>query len=355
VRLPVASPKPIAPVLVVDDDPAVRRVLEVALRQLDYQVRTAEGVAAAREFLRSHACSTILCDYDMPGASGLDLLAHVTEVHPQIPFLLITGHDRTGLACDAIANGAADFLTKPFNLAQLDRQIQQSFARTERDQERISRVTEGMLKQTLRALVAAVDAKDPFTARHSERVTTLALKLGAAAGLNDDLLRVLEFSALMHDVGKIAIPDRILLKAGPLTEEERVIMRTHPIRSAEIVGEIGELRRVAAIVRHHHEWLDGTGYPDGLAGEAISPLARLLTIVDVYEASTTDRSYRPAMPPAVARQLIRNRIGTQFDPDYAGLFLALPEPEVRATCEDPDVSAHRLSDSEAVAMPAISR
>jgi len=312
-----------APLLVVDDDPAVRGMIQAGLEALGYAAETAADAAQARECLRERNYSLVLCDYEMPGGTGLDLLEHVSQAHPDLPFILLTGRNETALAKTSIATGATDFLTKPFELAQLARAIEQNWTRFDRDREQAALRTGEILSGTIRALVAAVDAKDPHTATHSERVAALALQLGEAAGLPSERLQVLEFAALLHDVGKIGIPESILLKPGPLNDEEWTLMRQHPVRSAEIVGQVPALREVATLVRHHHERMDGSGYPDGLRGAAIPMLARIICIADVYEALTAARAYRGALPPAQARVIVASSLGAHFDETLGQLFIAL--------------------------------
>lgn len=273
--------------------------------------------------LRARPYSLVLSDHEMPGGSGLDLLAYVLEVYPDLPFILLTGRDETVLARSAIERGALDFLTKPFRMKDLVRLLEQNQARLERDRHRAADLTAEVLAGTIRALVAAVDAKDPHTASHSERVTHFALCLGKAAGLTPERLRILEFAALLHDVGKIAVPESILLKPAPLDDSEWAVMKQHPIRSARIVGHVGQLAEVAGIVRHHHERVDGAGYPDGLAGEAIPFFSRIIAIADVYEALTADRAYRRAHSPESARAILRSALGLHLDLSLGELFLRL--------------------------------
>ncbi len=312
-------------ILVVDDDAMLRQMLSEGLAVFGYRTETAENVAAAIELLRTRCFHLILCDYQMPSETGLELLNYVSEVHPDLPFIMCTGHDESELASEAIHSGALDFVAKPFRIPQLIRVLEQNWARLDRDSERVAQRENAVLEGTIRALVAAVDAKDPYTACHSERVAVLALHLGKAIGLTPDRLRILEFAALMHDVGKIAVPSSILRKAGELTPEEWVIIRSHPARSAEIVAQVGALGEVATIVRHHHERMDGDGYPDGLAGEAIPYLSRLLAVVDTYEALTSARAYRPALQPEKALEIIRQGLGTHFDQALGEVFLNLQD------------------------------
>lgn len=312
-----------APILLVDDDDALRQMLALGLTQLGYRVEEAANIAAARSLILRNRYSLVLSDYEMPDGTGLDLLAYITKSHPHLPVVLLTGHDDMPLARDAIAGGAADFLTKPFELRQVARVIEQNWVRVERDEERTAALTNSILAGTIRALVAAVDAKDPYTARHSERVSRIASLLGDVLGYSPERLRILEFAALLHDVGKIGVPHEILAKPGRLTPEEWEIIKQHPVRSAEIVAEVEPLTEVATIVRHHHERVDGRGYPDGLRGTMIPEFSRIIALADAYEAMTANRAYRNALTPAEAQEVIRQNLGTQFDVRFGTAFLSL--------------------------------
>lgn len=327
----VAPPKPQVEqevafrILAVDDDPSIRKLLCTGLTSLGYEVELSEGVPDAIRKLKTRSYSLVLSDYEMQGATGLELLEYIADVHPGLPFIMLTGHNEVPLARTVIGKGALDFLSKPFDLMALSRLIEQNRVRLQRDREQAANLSAEILTGTLQALVAAVDAKDPHTAWHSQRVKQLALVLGQEVNLSDTQLRMLGFAALLHDVGKIGIPETVLLKTGPLSPEEWRIVKQHPARSASIVGQVGQLAEVAKIVRHHHERIDGAGYPDGLCGQAIPFLSRLLSVVDVYEALTADRSYRRAMTPEQARAVIRGGMGTQFDRPLAEAFLSIPD------------------------------
>jgi HD-GYP domain-containing protein (c-di-GMP phosphodiesterase class II) len=178
---------------------------------------------------------------------------------------------------------------------------------------------------TVRALSNAVEFRDAYTGKHAERVAAFGLEIARSAGLalaNDP---VTEFGFLLHDIGKVAIADAILHKPGPLTAEERAVVQTHPLIGAEIVCGIGFLRDAAVVVRSHHERWDGDGYPDGLAGEAIPPAARVFAVADVLDALTTDRPYRPASSFATAREMIEAGTGSHFDPAAVAAFLRIPD------------------------------
>jgi HD-GYP domain-containing protein (c-di-GMP phosphodiesterase class II) len=180
-----------------------------------------------------------------------------------------------------------------------------------------------LLQGAVEMLLAAVDAKDSYTGGHSRRVTRIALRLGRATGLSTPALRLLEFAALTHDVGKIGVPEATLRKAGGLTAKEWVEMRRHPVVSAEIVAHMSDFREVAAVVRHHHERYDGGGYPDGLQAERIPYLARIIALADTFDAMTTKRTYGNPVAPAQAMEIIRENLGSQFDPLLGRLFLTL--------------------------------
>jgi len=312
-----------APILVVDDNPQLRLMIRTGLEAFGYRVQEAANVREARAHLQAGAFSLVLSDYEMPGDTGLTLLHYVAEVYPHLPFIMLTAHRETDLAREVISTGALDFLAKPFELAELGRVIEQNWARVERDRARITELTNTFITGTIRALVKAVDAKDPHTATHSERVTRISLRLGMALGLDAHTMQMLEYAALLHDVGKIGIPDQVLQKPGPLDDAEWVLMRQHPVRSAEIVREIGTLAEVATIVRHHHERVDGSGYPDGLAGDAIPELSRVIALADVYEALTSDRAYRRAHTNQRVREMITDGTGSHFDPHLVPCLLSL--------------------------------
>jgi putative two-component system response regulator len=312
-------------VLVVDDEAGVRSLIRFALTREGFSVDTACTVTEARECLRTRPYDLVICDYDLPNESGMDLLLHITRVHPDLPFIMLTAHENAVLARRAIAAGALDYLTKPFDIHQLGRVIEQNLERFNTSRRRALKLTDEVLSGTIRALVAAVDAKDPYTATHTERVTRLALTLGRALSLNSEELRVLEFASLLHDVGKIGVPGQILRKPGPLNDEEWAVIKQHPVGSAAIVSEVGQLTEVATIVRHHHERIDGGGYPDGLCDDAIPYLARVITVADAYEAMTSDRAYRRAFTPMRAREVIEENLGRHFDREMGQTFLAVED------------------------------
>jgi putative nucleotidyltransferase with HDIG domain len=187
---------------------------------------------------------------------------------------------------------------------------------------------------TVRALSNAVEARDAYTGKHAERVTAYGLEIARAVGLTVSAVPELEFGFLLHDIGKVAIPDSILYKPSTLTVEERALMAQHPMIGAEIVRGIEFLGEAAAVVRSHHERWDGYGYPDGLAGEDIPLTARVFAVADVLDALTTDRPYRPASPTRVAREIIVRESGTQFDPRVIEAFNSIEDSTFERIAEE---------------------
>jgi len=183
---------------------------------------------------------------------------------------------------------------------------------------------------TVRALASAVEARDAYTGRHAERVAAYGLALAEVYGLKLGDEPQIEFGFLLHDVGKVAVPDAILFKPGPLTESERIVMQQHPLTGAEIVRDIEFLGAAREVIRSHHERWDGSGYPDGLAGEAIPLYARIFAVADVLDAVTTRRPYREPSSIAEARAIIDAASGTQFDPEVVEAFRVLPDADFEA-------------------------
>lgn len=308
--------------LVVDDMEAMRLALEDCLRMQGFDVVSAASGEEALELLRSQRFDLLLTDQAMPGLSGIELAEVTARIHPDVPIVLLTGHTDVELARVSLQRGASDFVTKPVNIRELPIVIERNLTRRRLEVARLKEREAQVLFEALKALASAVDAKDPYTARHSMRVTRLSMVLADAIGLSSDEKYVLELSAWMHDVGKIGVPDHLLTKAGLLTPQEFEVMKAHAAKGGEIVGQIEELMRVADVIRHHHERLDGRGYPDGLRGEAIPLLSRIIFIADSFEAMTSDRSYRRGPGRLKALAELRKNSGSQFDLDLVETFIS---------------------------------
>ncbi len=307
--------------LIVDDMEAMRLALEDSLRLHGYEVISAASGEEALRLLRSQRFDLLLTDQAMPGLSGIELAEATARIHPDVPIVLLTGHTDVELAKSSLQRGASDYVTKPVNIRELPIVIERNLTRRRLEAARLKEREAQVLFEAIKALASAVDAKDPYTARHSMRVTDLSMILADAVGLTSDEKYCLELSAWMHDVGKIGVPDHILTKADRLTPEEFEVMKMHAAKGAEIVGQIEELSRVANVIRHHHERLDGKGYPDGLQSEAIPLQSRIIFIADTFEAMTSDRSYRRRAGREHALAELERYSGSQFDPELVEVFV----------------------------------
>jgi putative two-component system response regulator len=311
--------------LVVDDMEAIRLALVKCLQLGGYQVISAASGGEALELLRSQRFDLLLTDQSMPGLSGLELTEAVVRMHPDMPIVVLTGHTDVELAKDSLRRGASDFVTKPINIRELPILVERNLTRRRLEVARLREREAQVLFEAIKALASAVDAKDPNTARHSREVTRLALLLADAMALSGEERYVLELAAWMHDVGKIGVPDFILTKPTSLTKDEYEIVMMHPGKGGEIVEQIEELTRVADVIRHHHEHMDGSGYPDGLRGEAIPLASRIIMVTDAYEAMTANRSYRKGLGHEVALRELREKSGSQFDSELVKVFIRLVE------------------------------
>ncbi len=301
-------------VLVVEHEEEMLNRLVNALRSYGYLVTAATNGEQALELAREHAFDLVLCDLYLQGMNGMSLTSALCRIHPQMPVVLITEFGDIQASRKALEAGAADFITKPFELATLPFILENNLQRKKLESQRLSNERADVLFKAIKALAAAIDAKSHYTGSHSARMADLCLDIGRELGLGQVQLNALELAAHIHDVGKIGTPDYVLSKPGKLSEDEWVDILKHPGMGADFLSGIDELSEVASAVRHHHEHMDGTGYPDGLKGEAIPILARVLAVADAYEAMTSERPYRPAISSEEALSELQANAGTQFDP-----------------------------------------
>ncbi len=312
---PIGAGRP-ARILIADDDPGVRELLTEMVEGLGHEaVLVPDGIAALNA-IAAEPLDLVLCDVSMPGLNGFEVCRRLKSdpATRLIPVVLITGVGEE-FKLQGIEAGADDFFAKPFNMAEVRVRIRAAL--------RMKAFTDELesAEAVLCTLGKSIEAKDPYTEGHCERLAEHAVTLGRVLGLPEEDLRALRLGGYLHDLGKIAVPDSILLKAGPLTSEERVMMQRHPLAGEEICRPLRSLQAVLPIIRHHHERQDGAGYPDGLRGEVIPLTARILQVVDVYDALTTDRPYRRALPPHAALDTLdaETRRGW-WDPGIVGAF-----------------------------------
>jgi putative two-component system response regulator len=305
-------------VLIVDDDEGVRAVLSEALRREGHITTEIGDGEAALTFLKQHAPDIVVLDCDLPGIPGLQVLRELkSDPSTQlIPTILITGRDGLADRMAGIRAGADEFLAKPVQLAELILRVH-ALVRTKRMTDGLDSPDAAFL-----ALARAIDARDPLTQGHSERVARNAARIGRALGLAERDLDVLQRGSLLHDIGKIGVPDVVLFKQDRLNEEEWRIMRRHADVGDAVCEPLRSLQKLRPIVRFHHERLDGSGYPLGLREEEIPQLAQIVAIADVFDALTSARSYRGALPIHRAAEMIVDQgRGGKLNLQYVEAFL----------------------------------
>ena len=315
-----------------DDEPLVLEGLRRTV-YMEFLADLAGGPEEGLAKLEKHGpYPVVVSDMRMPGMDGAKFLAIVRTISPDSIRVLLTGYNDMEAATRAVNEGQIfRFLIKPVTANTLlvtlrECVAQYHAARFEKEQLKITvEALEQLDLGTLTALARAIDAKSAWTAGHSERVTNLALKLGHAMGLPPKSLAIMHRGGLLHDIGKIGTPAAILDKPGRLEPEEMQTMRDHVKIGVRILEPIPCFREALPIVAQHHEWLDGSGYPAGLAGDNISLHARILAVADCYDAMVSDRPYRKGLPQLQALEILRQRSGTQFDPTVIEVFMRLPD------------------------------
>jgi len=314
------------PILIVDDEPAVRRLIARALSDQGFRCHVAADARAARQRLESQPYKLLIADIALPGSSGLELLTHTRVRFPRCKVILITGVSNRAYLARALTLGAYDYLEKPIDLEELAASARRAIRDDEHATRLPVRAAEAMqllsrARQTtleiVQALVRAVEAKDPYTRRHSEQVAHYATHIARMLGAPDALVERARVASLLHDVGKIGVPDFILTKPGPLTVEEFEYVRRHPVIGAEIVSSVALFEEEARLIRHHHERWDGKGYPDALAGEEIPLGSRIIMVADSVDAMLMTRSYKPGYPVEQVLEELQAGSGTQFAPQVA--------------------------------------
>jgi cyclic di-GMP phosphodiesterase len=350
-------------ILVVDDEEAIREVVSTMLESKGYHCTAVSNGRAAQDQVKKLTPDLILSDMIMPEMDGIKLLDWVRQYDPEVPVIMVTAMHDISTALEAIRRGAYDYILKPFEKDQLflgvGRALQhrrliienRSYQRNLEQlvEERTAQLS-GALSQleqsyddTLEALGSALDLKDAETEGHCQRVTAFTISIAKAMPVPNPYLPVLARAAFLHDIGKMAIPDGILRKPGPLDDNEKQIMRKHCEIGYNMLIRIPFLRDAAEIVLAHQEFFDGSGYPRALRGEQIPLGARIFTIADSLDAMISDRPYRKALPLNHAREEIRRCSGTQFDPKMVDVFMSIPEQhwiELRENLGSPFRLAH---------------
>jgi response regulator RpfG family c-di-GMP phosphodiesterase len=314
-------------ILIIDDEPEIREMLKLFLTKLGYEVTTAQSGYQGIEKIKSEPFSLVLCDVMMEGLDGLKTLAEIKKINNSLPIIMISGlgtHDRI---IQALQNGASDFIAKPFNLIQIKRIIQQAIKpevkASDKDSSSIAHLVRESYLGLLRMMIKLLEARDSYIKDHSTRVAEYAVKIAQLLNLSEDTIEVINYAGILHDIGKIGVSDVILLKPTKLTIQEWGEIKMHPTIGSMIVGDLRLFRAEEPLIRHHHEWYDGTGYPDSLKKEDIPLGARIISVADAYDAMTSPRPYRAVMDNNTAKNIIKEYSNKQFDPKLAEVFLSI--------------------------------
>ena len=323
-----------ASILVVDDDFGVRESLKMILMD-KYYVSTASNIEEAINSLKVIEPELIFLDIKISKENGLDFLKQIHSDKSNIPVVMITAFPSSQTAITAFRSGAFDYIIKPFEPSEIhttvERALQHRIESYEKDKlmYNLRMAVHKNFFSTTESLLLAIDAKDSYTAGHSKRVSLLFGLIMKELGMSEALIVKLRYGAFLHDIGKIGVRDDILTKTGCLSEEELFLMKQHPEMGYNILEPINFLKESLPIVRSHHEWYNGKGYPDGLKGAEIPHEVSIFSVIDAYDALTTDRHYRKKYSNETAFKIITEGIGTQFMPALTEKVLSI----IKKCCE----------------------
>ena len=334
---------PIARVLVVDDEGSIRTSVQGFLRDAGYQVEIAEDTQSARELLAAGDYDVVLSDIVLPGGSGVVLLKAIRDASPDVQVIMMTGEPNVETASEAVRAGASDYLAKPVSQVAIlaavrraaqakrmldeNRRLQEENRRYQDDLEqmvarRTSELNEA-LEGTIHAMSLVVESRDPYTAGHQQRVAELARAIAGKMGLTGEVIQTVYFAGVIHDLGKLSVPAEILSRPSKLTAAEFELIKVHPVSGYEILKTVAFPWPIAEAVLQHHERLDGSGYPRGLSGDEVLPVARILSVADVVEAMASHRPYRPARGLEAALAEVTGKRGELYAPDVVDACVRL--------------------------------
>jgi putative nucleotidyltransferase with HDIG domain len=295
--------------------------LKDKLTELNFHSIICTTKEQALEHIREKQLDIIFYKQKEFDKENIQLVTQIQSLFLEIPIILVSKQITPDHMRLAIRAGSYDFLHEPFELHEIPSLIARNIERKQITRVNILKKQSAILMKAIKALIAAMEAKDEYTSGHSLRVVKYAMMLAEKLNLSQEDKFLLQLSAALHDIGKIGMPDDILKKSATLKEMEFLYMKEHPVIGSNIVGKIDDLKEVAAIIKHHHERYDGNGYPDGLKGEVIPLFARILAIVDAYESLVSDRIYRKSIDMDDAVKILQHNAGTQFDPNLVDLFV----------------------------------
>ena len=311
-------------ILIADDEETIRFVLSQMLEREGLEVVTAKDGAEAVERFQEVEPDLVILDIVMPRMNGFEACRKI-KADPDnrlTPIIIVTSSSAADNRMKGLEAGADDFLSKPVDRTEMIARVR-SLLRIKRYADELESA-----ESVLLALARSIEAKDPYTEGHCERLSNYAVKFGKRLGLDEEELTALRIGGIVHDIGKVAVPDAILLKPAALTPDEWSVMREHPVVGARICCGLRSFKFVVPIIRHHHEKMNGQGYPDGLKRDEIPRTARVLQIVDVFDALTTERPYKKAMTDDAAIRVMQEEVGKGWwDPDYFKVFETLVREE----------------------------
>jgi len=327
-------------VLVVDDELGPREAFRMILKE-KYNIMSASSGPLALQFIAREPVDVVILDIKMLGMDGIEVLKEMKKEKPDVEVIMVTAYASLETAKEAMRHGAMDYLVKPFDRKEVEEVVDRGvsrrlqFLRNEKAMEELKLATEKLTgqihgyrrqieenyEQTIHALITAIDARDSYTKSHSDLVGAFSGLLATEMNWPPERVSALQQAALIHDIGKIAVSEKILRKPGSLTKREAEIMKQHPLIGVAIISPIQLLREIIPIVRSHHERWDGKGYPDGLKAEEIPEGARIVAVADAIVAMFYDRPYRKALSLTEIRSELEKNSGTQFDPEIAGAAL----------------------------------
>ena len=328
-------------ILIVDDEEMICSILARRLTKEGYFCFTAKNGKEALHHFYKNSFSVIISDIRMPEINGIELLKNVKAVRPNMTVIMMTAYPEINMAVEAIRFGANDFILKPVDLDLVVFSVKKALEKKKLEEEleshrnHLEELVEektGKLQEayhvlqrthlnSIKILSGAIDAKDPYTRGHSDRVRTMSVRIGMKLGFSEKRLESLDYGSLLHDIGKIGIKDVLLQKPGPLSPEEYQSIQEHTLIGVKIIEEDDFFKDKLPMIRSHHERFDGSGYPDGLAGEAIPLEARIISVPDAFDAMTSLRHYRRAIPLEKILIELKRGKGKQFDPQILEIFL----------------------------------
>lgn len=330
-------------VIVVDDDETNLKMAGHILSRAHMRVTAMKSGQALLNYIREREVpDLILLDIKMPGIDGFETLTALRTIDKgrHVPVIFLTADEKEGTEVKGLTLGAMDFIKKPFVPEVLTLRVRHMIdldhlqRKLEDEVEKKTRENERLFLHVVSSLASAIDAKDTYTNGHSDRVARYSREIARRAGYEGSRLEDIYMMGLLHDVGKIGIPDAVINKPARLTDDEYDIIKTHPIMGARILGNIKEMPSLANGARWHHERFDGKGYPDRLSGEDIPEEARIIAVADAYDAMTSHRSYREPLPQDVVRAEIEKGKGTQFDSRFADIMLDMIDEDIDYTMRE---------------------